>query len=282
LIGEHYRLAEGPAGCRGRYRIVSHAGVALVRALADNTGLTAGLSKALASHRLLVRDRGRMVADLACAIADGAEVISDFRVFGDQGELFGLTVSVPTAWRTLNEVARGGERALGRISAAVNAARRAARHPGGGQDASGRGDEVFRQLVLARIHRARQQAGLAAGPGRGGRRRAVVSHPRPAPAGLGGRAVAAGPVRGVRHAARLGPASLVLYDVSTLYFEAGQGAGFRESGFSKERRLEPQITIGLLTGQDGFPLMVSAFEGNKKDEDHAAGHREVHDRPPAP
>ena len=42
-----------------------------------------------------------------------------------------------------------------------------------------------------------------------------------------------------------------------------QGDGFREPGFSKERRLEPQITIGLLTGQDGFPLMVSAFEGNK-------------------
>ena len=65
-----------------------------------------------------------------------------------------------------------------------------------------------------------------------------------------------------RHAG-LGPASLVLYDVSTLYFETDAGDGFRESGFSKERRLEPQITIGLLTGQDGFPLMVSAFEGNK-------------------
>ena len=63
--------------------------------------------------------------------------------------------------------------------------------------------------------------------------------------------------------ARLGPASLVLYDMSTLYFEADQGDGFREPGFSKERRLEPQVTIGLLTGQDGFPLMVSAFEGNK-------------------
>src|SRR5262249_61194970 len=37
----------------------------------------------------------------------------------------------------------------------------------------------------------------------------------------------------------------------------------RESGFSKERRLEPQITIGLLTDQSGFPLMVSAFEGNR-------------------
>jgi hypothetical protein len=35
------------------------------------------------------------------------------------------------------------------------------------------------------------------------------------------------------------------------------------SGFSKERRLEPQITIGLLTDQSGFPLMVSAFEGNR-------------------
>ena len=63
--------------------------------------------------------------------------------------------------------------------------------------------------------------------------------------------------------ARLGRASLVLFDVSTLYFETDEGDGFREPGFSKERRLEPQITIGLLTDQHGFPLMVSAFEGNK-------------------
>jgi hypothetical protein len=63
--------------------------------------------------------------------------------------------------------------------------------------------------------------------------------------------------------AGLGPASLVLYDVSTLYFETDAGDGFREPGFSKERRLEPQITIGLLADSGGFPLMVSAFEGNK-------------------
>ena len=105
---------------------VSHAGVALIRALADNVGLTAGLSKALASDRLLVHDRGRVLADLACAIADGGEVISDFRVIGDQEELFGLVASVPTAWRTLDEIARGGERALGKITAAVNVARRRA------------------------------------------------------------------------------------------------------------------------------------------------------------
>jgi Transposase DDE domain group 1 len=106
--------------------VVSHAGLAPLRLLADKTGLTAGLSKALASPRLLIHDRGRIIADLACAIADGAEVISDFRVLADQRELFGPVASVPTTWRTLNEIAAGGPRTLGRVTAAVNAARRQA------------------------------------------------------------------------------------------------------------------------------------------------------------
>ena len=63
--------------------------------------------------------------------------------------------------------------------------------------------------------------------------------------------------------ADLGPATLVLYDVTTLYFETDTADGFREPGFSKERRLEPQITVGLLTDASGFPLTVRAFEGNK-------------------
>jgi hypothetical protein len=100
--------------------------LALLRALADKTGLTGGLSKALASDRLLVHDRGRVMADLACAIADGAEVISDFRVLADQRELFGLVASVPTCWRALDEIAAGGGRPLARITGAVNAARRVA------------------------------------------------------------------------------------------------------------------------------------------------------------
>ena len=33
--------------------------------------------------------------------------------------------------------------------------------------------------------------------------------------------------------AALGPASLVLYDVSTLYFETDAGDGFREPGYSR-------------------------------------------------
>jgi hypothetical protein len=74
------------------------------------SGLTGGLSKALATGRLLGHDRGRVLADLSCAIADGGEAISDFRVIGDQQELFGPAASVPTAWRMLSEIAAGGER----------------------------------------------------------------------------------------------------------------------------------------------------------------------------
>jgi len=57
--------------------------------------------------------------------------------------------------------------------------------------------------------------------------------------------------------------SLVLYDVTTLYFEVQKEDGYRIPGMSKERRLEPQITVGLLVGRDGFPLEIASFEGNK-------------------
>src|SRR4029077_1206863 len=67
--------------------------------------------------------------------------------------------------------------------------------------------------------------------------------------------------------AELGSASLVLFDVSTLYFETDSGDGFREPGFSKERRLEPPITLRLLIDAAGFPLAVEAFEGNKAETD---------------
>ena len=132
-----------------------------------------------------------------------------------------------------------------------------------GLGAAADGDEVFRDLVLARIIepaskldslRVLQEAGAAAASYR------TVLRRRPAYAKEVFRQELSAACAAY---ARLGPASLVLYDVSTLYFETDAGDGFREPGFSKERRLEPQITIGLLTGQDGFPLMVSAFEGNK-------------------
>ena len=48
--------------------------------------------------------------------------------------------------------------------------------------------------------------------------------------------------------AALGPASLVLYDVSTLYFETDAGDGFREPGFSKERRLDNWTSLIFIVG----------------------------------
>jgi Transposase DDE domain len=130
------------------------------------------------------------------------------------------------------------------------------------QEAAG-GDEVFAQLVLARIieptskldsARVLSEAGVLAASYATVKRRLPVFATETWREGL---------AAACARQAALGPASLVLYDVSTLYFETDRGDGFREPGFSKERRLEPQVTIGLLTDQAGFPLMVNAFEGNK-------------------
>lgn len=57
--------------------------------------------------------------------------------------------------------------------------------------------------------------------------------------------------------------TLVLYDVTTLYFEVQEEDKYRKPGLSKERRLEPQIVVGLLVDQNGFPLEVHSFEGDK-------------------
>jgi hypothetical protein len=132
-----------------------------------------------------------------------------------------------------------------------------------GLDAACGGDEVFRALTLARIieptskldsMRVLEEIGVSAPAYATVKRRLPTFVTESFRQGLAAACAT--------HAA-LGPASLVLYDVSTLYFETDAGDGFREPGFSKERRLEPQITIGLLTDAAGFPLMVNAFEGNR-------------------
>ena len=132
----------------------------------------------------------------------------------------------------------------------------------GFEDATG-GDGVFRDLVLARIIeptskldslRVLAEAGVPAPSYATVKRRLS----RYATQGFRDR------LSGVCSArADLSPAALVLFDVSTLYFETDTADEFRKPGFSKERRLEPQITIGLLTDAAGYPLAVNAFEGNK-------------------
>ncbi len=63
-----------------------------------------------------------------------------------------------------------------------------------------------------------------------------------------------------------GDVSLVLYDVTTLYFEAEHEDGLRKVGYSKERRVDPQILVGLLVDRQGFPLEIGCFEGNKAEK----------------
>ena len=65
------------------------------------------------------------------------------------------------------------------------------------------------------------------------------------------------------HAVSAGDISLVLYDVTTLYFEAEKEDALRKVGYSKERRVDPQIVVGLLVDRRGFPLEIGCFEGNK-------------------
>jgi transposase len=55
----------------------------------------------------------------------------------------------------------------------------------------------------------------------------------------------------------------VFYDVTTLYFETFQADAIRIPGFSKDNKpQQPQIVVGLLVTQSGFPLTYDVFPGN--------------------
>jgi len=90
--------------------VVSHAGTVLLAELADRIGLTATLSEATDSlrERRAGHDPGRVLVDVAVAIADGAVTISDVQALADQQGLHGPAGSVastPTVWRVLAGVA---------------------------------------------------------------------------------------------------------------------------------------------------------------------------------
>lgn len=61
-----------------------------------------------------------------------------------------------------------------------------------------------------------------------------------------------------------GKIGLMFYDVTTLYFESDHGDGFREPGFSKDgKHSQPQIVLGLLVSEHGYPLSYSMFNGTQ-------------------
>jgi hypothetical protein len=103
--------------------VVSHAGLRLLADLADGSGLSSGLSAAMAptKQRRRGHDRGVVLVDVALSVADGGEAISDLATLRNEPTLFGEVASDSTAWRTLAAVDAA---ALDRIAAARAEARR--------------------------------------------------------------------------------------------------------------------------------------------------------------
>ena len=104
--------------------VVSHAGMGMLRELADRTGLSAQVTAALADtyRGPWVYAPGDVFADLAAAVADGADCVDAVgQLCGDREHVFGAKASTTTMWRLIDE----------RIDAAhlpgVRAARAAAR-----------------------------------------------------------------------------------------------------------------------------------------------------------
>ncbi len=116
--------------------VVSHAGAELLRELAGHTGLIDAWDKVLIGtyKAMPIHFPGSVLADLAVAIADGADSISDLKALRDEPGLFGPVASTPTAWRVLDRVSRAH---LPLLRAGRAAARAAAWQAGAGPDLSG-------------------------------------------------------------------------------------------------------------------------------------------------
>lgn len=102
---------------------MAHAGSVATRLLADRTGLTGELSKAMARRNFHPgHDRGRVLTDVAVMLADGGEAIADIDVLRHQTSVLGPVASPPTVWRAMDEVTAG------RLKKIQNARARVRRH----------------------------------------------------------------------------------------------------------------------------------------------------------
>ena len=94
--------------------VVSHAGTVLLAELADRIGLTALLSEATDGlrERRAGHDPGRVLIDVAVAIADGAVTISDIQALADHEGLHGRDGRVD-----LDDLAGPGRHQRGHVGA---------------------------------------------------------------------------------------------------------------------------------------------------------------------
>ena len=118
--------------------MVSHAGVGMLRELADLTGLSSQVTGALADtyRGPWTHAPGEVFADLAAAVADGADCVDGVgQLWGDRSHVFGQVASTTTLWRLLDE--RMDATHLPRIRAARAYAREQAWAAGAAPDHDG-------------------------------------------------------------------------------------------------------------------------------------------------
>ncbi|WP_372452777.1 transposase, partial [Pseudonocardia nigra] len=109
----------------GGESLVSHAGGVLLTETARRSGLSGQLSRLLGRWRLpcATHDLGKVVADLAVAVALGGHAAADVAVLRAQPGVFGPVASGPTVSRLITRLAADA----GDVLAALAAARAAAR-----------------------------------------------------------------------------------------------------------------------------------------------------------
>jgi hypothetical protein len=115
--------------------VVSHAGLTLLLHTAEKTGLIKGLSKALAPWRkaLAVHDPGKIILDLAVAVAAGGDHLCDIAVLRAEPGVFGHVASDPTVSRTIATLAADAPKVVSALRSARHHARaRAWRAAGAG------------------------------------------------------------------------------------------------------------------------------------------------------
>jgi hypothetical protein len=230
----------------GRRRIVRHVGSAR-----DETELGLLIEQA---HRLLA-DHGQGVLDLGISApvrkARMIDTPAPATLFTDD------PASVARQWVARPQVLKTSSAVLFDALAGVYSSL--------GFDALG--DEVFRDLVIARVVEPTSLSDVDRVLGELGCRSVSLStRKRTLRRCVDGQYRDQLAALCFAHAATHGDISLVLYDVTTLYFEADNEDSLRKVGYSKERRVDPQIVVGLLVDRQGFPLEIGCFEGNKAEK----------------
>jgi hypothetical protein len=235
------QIAESVAG---RRRIVRHVGSAR-----DEAGLGLLIEEA---HRLMADEQQGMLDLGITPVVAKATMVAP----STQAGLFAKTAAAPPSRQLVPRprVLKTSSRLLYDALAGVYASL--------GFDVVD--DEVFRDLVIARVVEPTSLLDVDRVLAEMGRVSASLSTRkrtlRHAHAGAYRDQIA---TAYFNHTLSHGDVSLVLYDVTTLYFEADKEDDLRRVGYSKERRVDPQIVVGLLVDRRGFPLEIGCYQGNK-------------------